>query len=73
MYISKLQDGSLLVPIRSEDKVEGVNIVWDAMTKIEVNNPEYKKYLDIYEKDLIVIMNKKKILEAEQTSSIQKI
>lgn len=66
MEIKKLPDGKLLVPIRAEGIVEWKKVLWDAIIEIDEKNPEYQKYFDMYQHDLLVTMRKKKIFDQEE-------
>lgn len=45
MWIKKLKDGTLIVPMRAEAK----GTIGDGIIEVKPNDPEYKKYLKQYE------------------------
>lgn len=53
MFIHKLEDGGLLVPVRAE--AEGGKIVGDAVVTVEPGDPEYAEVLAAYEREQAAI------------------
>lgn len=64
MMIRKLEDGTLIVPRRAEWITENwETIVWDWIIEISQDSPEYQKYLEMYNHDLLIALEQKKLLE----------
>lgn len=61
MNITRLNNGNLLVPMKAEHDIGGETIIWDAMIEINPNDPEYEKYLKMYEHDLLVLLEMEEI------------
>lgn len=66
MNITKLEDWTLLVPSRAKWTAEDwETIVWDWIIEISQDSPEYKKYLEMYNHDLFIALEQKKLLEED--------
>ena len=61
MNITKLGDWTLLVPYRAEWTTESwETIVWDWIIEVTQESPEYKRYLKMYNHDLLIDLEQKK-------------
>ena len=66
MNIKKLEDWTLLVPSRAEWTTEDwETTVWDWIIEVSQDSPEYKKYLEMYNHDLFIALEQKKLLEED--------
>ena len=63
MIIKKLEDDTLLVPYRAEwITKDWKNIIWDWIIEVSKDSPDYQKYLKMYNHDLNIALEQKKLL-----------